>query len=357
MEIFSANSDKSLNNPLSNMINDEIKIEILSKQLNNKTTILSSSTITLIKSLLDLVVDLAFFDDINCEIFIQIFNLIDYYFLASICMFTDKKIISQLFEEINIEEVKKKNKYEYAMESILFQKRFSNLRKFLFRTKKNLENLFEVDLDILKVSYDNNDNYEVNQFYLPKLNSQIIINDNNMYSCMIEKIILFESMISVRKILKRLTHFTKKIDLDFQKNLIIDTIENYSSILSEIKIFIYRSICGNIFKIDPLLSKIINYKWDPKESELDFQFSEPNQFVDNIFQEICEKYDKLYILSGGSLTEKSQKRFLEVILIFINEKMMEAFSKIKKCNSSGRSLMLKDIKFLKSKIENKFSRE
>jgi hypothetical protein len=78
------------------------------------------------------------------------------------------------------------------------------------------------------------------------------------------------------------------------------------------------------------LNKIINYRWDPKESEVENLFSEANQFVDNIFQEICEKYDKLYVLSAGSLTEKAQRRFLDIILVFMNEKLLETFSKIKK---------------------------
>jgi hypothetical protein len=334
-----------------------IKIEILSKSLNNKTIILSSSTITMIKYLVDLIVDLAFFDSLTYEIFLQIFNLVDYYMLASLNMFTDKKYFVQLFEDINLEETKKKSKYEQSVELILFQKRFSNLRKYLNSTKKSLEVLFEVEIDLIKSNYDNNENYESGEFYLPKQNSQIIINDNNIYSCMIESIILYESMVSVKKILKRLTHFTKKIELEFQSKLITDYIKNYDRVLDEIKIFIYKPICQNIFKTDPIMNKINNYKWDPKESDNEFEFSEANPFIDNLFQEICEKYDKLYLLSAGSLTEKSQLRFLDAIIFHIIEKLLEAFSKIKKCNSCGRSIMLKDIKFLKSKIEQKFGRE
>jgi hypothetical protein len=90
----------------------------------------------------------------------------------------------------------------------------------------------------------------------------------------------------------------------------------------------------NIFKIDPIFNKITNYRWDPKETEVENQFTEANQFIDNIFQEICEKYDKLYVLSAGSLTEKAQRRFLDIILVYINEKLLETFSKIKKVKFS-----------------------
>jgi hypothetical protein len=326
LEMFSVTNTN--NNNLFN--NEIIKFDILSKKIDNKSLIISSSTVTFLKSLLDAIVYFYFFDSLTFEIFINIFNIFDYYILASLNMFVEKKLLILLFEEVNLEEVKKKGKLEQAVETILFQKKFSNLKKFLINTKKNLESLFEIDIDILKNSYEGYENYEISEFHLPKLNNQIIINDNNVYSCMIENIILFESIFSIYKIIKRISHFTKKIELDFQTKIINETIQNYSNVLNELKVFLYRPICMNIFKIDPILNKITNYKWDMKESETENLFSEANQFIDNIFQEMCEKYEKLYLLSGGSLTEKSQKRFFDVIMQFINEKLMDTFAKIKK---------------------------
>jgi hypothetical protein len=355
IELFSINSEKNHNSFYMNF--DEVKFDMLSEPLDNKTIILSSSTITLIKYLVDLIVDLAFYDNLTYEIFQQIFNIFDYYILAALKMFGDKKLLTQLFEEINIEEIKKKNKFENAIDLMLLQKKCANLKKYLVNTKKSLEILFEVEIDLIKTNYDYADNYESNEFYLPKFNSQIIINDNNIYSCMIENIILFESMISVSQVMKRILHFAKKIELDFQSKLIVEHIRKYDQVLEEIKFFFYKPICHNIFKIDPIMNKIISFKWDPKDSDNDFEFSEANIFIDNLFVEVCEKYEKLDLLSAGSLTEDSKLRFLDVILIHINEKLIDSFSKIKKCNSCGRSIMLKDIKFLKSKLEQKFNKE
>jgi len=336
----------------------EIKEPIMSKHIDNKKFILSSSTINTIKSIQDLVSNFLIFESASYDIFLHIFYIIDYYIFASLKMFIDKKYFAMLFEDINVDDVRKKGKIEQAVDSIIFQKKHSKLRKFLLKNKKNFEMLFETEIDILQCSYDtNNDNYEINEFYLPKINSSIILNDTNVYSCMIESIILFESIISIKKFLKRLSHFTNKIELEFRSKYVLDTIKELNDVIDEIKVFIYKPICANIFKIDAIFNKILNYRWDPKESETVSPFSEANVYVDNIFQEICEKYDKLYLLSGGSLTEKSQKRFLDVMLIHINEKLLDTFSKIKKCNTYGRSIMLKDIKFLKSRIESKFSKE
>jgi len=304
-------------------------IEILSKKINNKNFIISTSSTTLIKSIMDLITYLLFFESLTYEIFLQIFNLFDYFIIATLFMFTDRKIISCLFEDINVEESRKKGKLEYSIEMVLFQKRYSNLRRFINNSKQNLENLFEKNLDFIKNSYDIQ-TYENTEFYLPQLNSEINLHDSNIYAGMIENIVLFESIHSLYKILKRLKHYSKNISLEVKVKEIHKKFDLYQSTIYEMKMFFYKPICNNIFKIDSILNKINNFKWDLKDQESDSQFNEASTFIDNIFQEICEKYDKLFLLSAGSLTPKSQKRFLEVMLVYFAEKLLDSFSKIKK---------------------------
>lgn len=190
-------------------LKENINIDIVNKDWENKDLILSSSAITLIKSLLDLIFYILFIDNLTYEIFVQIFNLFDYFILASINLFSDKLNINKLFEEINLTEMKKKGKLQQTFELILFQKKFSNLKRFFITSKSSMEKLFNVEIDILKNNYNENENFEISEFHLPKLNSQVNINDNNVYSCMVETIILYESIFSVLKILNGLKHFTK----------------------------------------------------------------------------------------------------------------------------------------------------
>ena len=192
------------------ILSDDPKLEILSKNLKIKNLILSSSTVTLNKSILDLIIFLVFFENLIFEIFLQIFNVFDYYIIACLNMFMDKKYLGSLIEQINIEEMRKKGKIEQIFENICFQKRFSHIKRFITKSVKNLEVLFESEIDMLKNNYDS-DNYEASEFNLPKLNSQVIINDNNIYTCMIEAIIMFESIYSIYKIIKRIKHFSKVI--------------------------------------------------------------------------------------------------------------------------------------------------
>jgi len=314
-------------------------LEILSKKINNKNLMISSSSATLVRSLMDLVTYVLFFDTLTYNIFLQIFNLFDYFIIATLFMFTDKKIISCLFEEINTEDLRKKGKIDYAIEMVLFQKRYNNLRRFINNAKKNFEVLFEKKIDLINNTYET-ESYENMELHLPKLNSEINLLDSNIYAGMIENIVLYESIVSIFKIIMRLKHFIKKIDTQIKVKEIEKKYDSYKSVIIEMKMFFYKPICNNIFKIDSIMNKILNFKWDLKDQESDLQFNEASPFIDSIFQEICEKYDKLYVLSAGSLTKKSQKRFLDVILVYFIEKLFDNFSKIKKVIKTTKNFLI-----------------
>ena len=114
------NDEKSLYFLLDNKKQNDSKI--LSKPLNISKLILSSSSISIIRGFFDLVLDLLFYDDLVFEIFFQIFNLYDYYIFASLNMIIiDKKCLNDLIQELNLEEIKKKEKLEYGSEMTLYQ--------------------------------------------------------------------------------------------------------------------------------------------------------------------------------------------------------------------------------------------
>ena len=71
-------------------------------------------------------------------------------------------------------------------------------------------------------------------------------------------------------------------------------------------------------------------KWDQNDSDIDTMFTEANPFINSIFQEIVEKYEKLELFSKGTLSEKAKKRFLKTVMVYFKEKLMETFAKIKK---------------------------
>ena len=93
------------------------EVNILSKPLNLSKLILSSSSISIIRGFFDLILDLLFYDDLVFEIFFQIFNLYDYFIFASLNMIiTYNKYLNDLIQDLNFEEIKKKERLEYGSE-------------------------------------------------------------------------------------------------------------------------------------------------------------------------------------------------------------------------------------------------
>ena len=111
-------------------------------------------------------------------------------------------------------------------------------------------------------------------------------------------------------------------------------------------------MCRNINKCDISLSKLLWFKWEADENKSNF--NEVNYVIEELYLEICCICDKIVTISAGCLTEKSKENFLEVMFYNLNEQLLITFSQIKKCNTTGRSLMLKDIKFLKQRIQEAF---
>ena len=128
-------------------------------------------------------------------------------------MIVQKPYLQMLTQEINIEDLRKKSnnqsaKIEAYVESILFQSNlfcyqetYYNIKSFIQKAKKNLECLFETEIDI----------YQLNSTVFPKLNKQIFVNEQNSYSLMVENIIVFESINSIYKVLKRFKIFSDVI--------------------------------------------------------------------------------------------------------------------------------------------------
>ena len=88
------------------------------------------------------------------------------------------------------------------------------------------------------------------EIYLPKLTKNFFDNRNKYTKSNYVKIMLWVNTLkSLYKILKRYSHYTKKIDLDFQRDFIIEEIEKYKKIIYEIQYFFYMKIASEIIEI------------------------------------------------------------------------------------------------------------
>ena len=165
-------------------------------------------------------------------------------------------------------------------------------------------------------------------------------------------IILISCILTLKKILKRLVLFTTKIELEDQRYLILSKLNKYEKLIEQIQNFFYTNISSEIFDFSQITYLIEEYNWAPTPEEGSTKLFEASDWVNklkSLFEVIvCEIHNRFNELFG---VKKLTQFFINLVKYIINS-VQDSFSKIKKCNDMGRSIMLKDIKLLKEGIEN-----
>ena len=339
--------NKNINNNdfLIHDINNEDKknIKILTEPIDYSNIIITQSSFSLIKAIIECLIDFIFFDSLIFEIYCEIFLLFDYFIYSFMNIFIDRNII-QFFElKIDINDIKKNDKYIYASDVLYLQEQYKNLRKFYFETKEKLKELFEIN---------NKNNFKYFDYYLPKLinnpeNKNDIYETSNYYPI----ILTINCIKSSYDILKKLTTFTEKLDFDFQKEIVIKTINQYEIIISELQTSLYRKICSNLININKIKEMSLSVNWNASETIAEKLLFEPSPFVKFTIEEIKNIYEniknKLF-----EFDKKNQEEFIIIFIKFIIQNIQDSFSKIQKCSKPGRSIMLKDIKRLQNGISS-----
>ena len=331
---------------LNNDINDEEdkkNIKILNEPIDYSNIIITQSSFSLIRAIIERSIDFLFFDSLIFEIYFEIFLLFDYFLYSIMNLFIDKSII-QFFElKIDLNDVKKNEKYIYASDVLFLEENYKNFRKFYFETREKLKDLFQ---------NNNQNNYKYFEYYLPKLintpkNKKDIYETSYFYPILLS----INSIKSTYEILKKITTFTEKLEFDFQKEIIIKTINKYEIIIKELQSSLYKRIYCNIINMNKIKEMSLSVNWNASETIAEKLLFEPSPFVKYTIEEIKNIYENI----KNKLLEfdkKTQEEFIILFLKFIIQNIQESFSKIQKCSKSGRSIMLKDIKRLQNGISS-----
>lgn len=338
-------------------------LTILSNALNTSKMILSTSSIHLIKAISVLIEDMLFYDNIAFEIFYEIFNIVDYFIFASLNMFIqNKSVLKSLIDNINtIDTISKPIQVNYhlgiyQLTQIRLQTAFPNLRQFLILTMKKLESILNIKegIDIEK----NSSSFETS-FSFPQINSVLIKSATPGSNIIYHSVIAMESIHSIYKIIKRLKHFSLKIDLEFQRDFIENTISQYKTVIKEMSSFLYYALAKEIIDNDKdmgnICSQISNSNYNIREIEVNTKLLEASPFIEDICafaKQWCIKQSQL-----NTINKKIQRTFYTEMLKCVIENTSNAFVSIKYCNASGRSLMLKDVKMLKNALEDLLNNE
>jgi len=168
-----------------------------------------------------------------------------------------------------------------------------------------------------------------------------------------KQIAIFISCISsFYKILKRLIDFTSRIELDFQKNQILDKINKYKKLIEQINYFLFMKISLSLIDFEKISTFILDSDWSPTLESGAGQLFEASFWVTkiiNLFEIILDVVNQKY---NDIFDEKKLVKYFTILIKHILNNIQNNFSKVKNCNDTGRSVMLKDIKFLKQGIEN-----
>jgi hypothetical protein len=139
------NMNEKLGNFFSMKNNNDSNIKILSKNLNNSKIIISTSSYSVLKSYKELIDNVLLFDSISYEIYTKLFILGDYYILSAVNLLTIKKnYLGQIFQLININEVKEKKNLVEIFPYVLFLNNFKHMRLLLLIARDNLRQLYEI---------------------------------------------------------------------------------------------------------------------------------------------------------------------------------------------------------------------
>ena len=348
------NQDLNTNNININNINNNKNLLISSKN------ILSGSTITTIRFIREFLENIFLYPSLKDYIFKKALIIFEYYFVGSlnILMF-NKQYFEQIFKMIDLNIMKRPNGLIQLSEVAIFLETFIDLKKFLVNALKNFSDVYDgvrVNLfeDSNKLNNANvNEFLEQNKVIFPKLNPSMPLDTSNKYCLLIETIVLVESVYSVYKYIKKLKKVIYKNNIS--ENIISNELDAnltlYKKALNQLTYYLYKPVCLNILIIQPILKKISNKNWDintrPKLEEIN------ENYINLLIDEIIEKKDKLDLLSGCSITNKSFLRFLYVLIDFVITLILNKISKIDTWSDDGRNLFYDEMVIFKNILTEK----
>ena len=363
LSTFSASSKNlytNLNLNLNLNIENENKKEDDDVLISSKD-ILSGSTVTTIRFIREFLNNVFLYNSLKDYIYKKILILFEYYFIGSlnILMF-NKQYFEQIFKIVDLINMKKPNGLYSTSEFALFLENFMDLKRFLVKSLADLSELYDgakVNLfeDTNKLNNANvNELLEKNKVIFPKLNPSMPLDTTNKYCLLIESLVLVESVYSVYKYVKKYKKILYNNNIEIfsvedknKENIISSEFDNililYKNALQQLTSYLYRPVCLNILIIQPILKKISLRKWDIKDKPK----KKDNNYVNLLVVEIIEKLDKLELLSGWSLTEKSFLRFFYVLIDVIINYLIDTISRIKNWSQAGRNLIYEDMETFK----------
>lgn len=302
----------------------------LNKQISSSKLIFSSSVINIINFIIDFIKYDSIFPNLTNELYSYIFMLFEYFIIGGLYMFIPASQIQFLLNKtLSLNNLLTYDQIERLHSETLYIKRYLNLRNLIRDTHiKIIDKIFNKKLKLSDI--------------LPQLSSDILQNVTNVYSCLIEKIIFYETTKTLYKFIKHTIPKHKQSILQST----ISKLSHYKTVLSELKEFLYYPSCQKIFNIQPMIYTLNTKNWCLFEVESGSRFNDANEYAYNIIEEMNEKYQHLSLLSSDTLTLQAKQRYILVGIYYLIKELFNSISRIERFSSVGRGILLRDITFI-----------
>ena len=274
------------------------------------------------------------FTPISFQILINITQLVDYYvsFIQIFFIYSHftpdtckEMIVTDYSSDLNGEEL------EQSYDIFLFQSKF--------HTEK-YKNLIHSVVRIRDFLHNSSYKYTDSIYPLPVADKKA----TSSFDSVSDSVIALESVKHVIEVVTLAEDYIKEIVPDMTlyydfKDKSLKFMADLADFLDEVRL--PKALSVTIIQIDWLNNSVNTAKWDEKSDE-------PHNFVDRLRDSLIDLQKRLESTGGGKLSGYSQSRLLKKSLQVMVEHLIDAFSKVKKCNSLGKQQMKIDLRGLES---------
>jgi len=113
----------------------------------------------------------------------------------------------------------------------------------------------------------------------------------------------------------------------------------------------YSCALQNLVKTEQVVQNIQFINWQIKDYKQDV-----SSYIERILHQTTDLKTKLEYMGGGSIPKYVQLLFVERLSYYLCEQLIDAYSKVKKCNKQGRESMLLDLNYLRGQLETQLGK-
>jgi hypothetical protein len=173
-----------------------------------------------------------------------------------------------------------------------------------------------------------------------QLSDQVSLSDPKYYFGVQARCIAMESLDFVLQVLKECEGRVKSALPRSAQPRVTAFLAQSENLITDVKTFFYKSLVPLVFDFEPIAMEVLKCRWDPRDID-----ASANGYVDMI----VERFPTFPNL--GTIPQHVLATIWKDILQFIQEALVDTYSRIRTCNTEGRAQMSMDATTLKKELD------